>query len=108
MKKKPITEINVNALKKNHLAFGTTKDNPIEVNVTFYNHTDVINSINSILEAIAIIGRTENGNDLYICGSLAELGQKILPYDEAQFLDELLIKNTSSIPVQEFKTVENL
>ncbi len=109
MQTKPITEVNINALKKNPLTHRDSEVEPVKIELDFYNYSHVINTIANIFEAIEIIGTdSSEANNLFICSTLASVGKKLLPQQEAEFLDDLLLKSPHVWKEQDFKNVASL
>jgi hypothetical protein len=103
-----ITEYNPTALKEitNHLEFSDWEKEPVVKRITFSDFNDYKNAIYTIFDAIEVIGFNGDKIDLGTCGALAQLGKKLLPIEEMNFLDNLLIKNEDSKNV--FSKIEKL
>jgi hypothetical protein len=108
MKTQPITEFNPTALKEinSNLEFSTWEKEPVIKQITFSDFNDYKNAIYTLFDAIEVIGFNGDKIDLGTCGALAQLGKKLLPNEEMDFLDNLLIKKEDSKNV--FSKIENL
>jgi hypothetical protein len=104
----PIKEYNQKAIVNigNHLEFNDWEKEPVIKKITFSDFDDLKNSIYTIFDAIETIGFSGNERDLGTCGALAQLGKKLLPTDEMDFLDSLLIKKEDNKEV--FSKIKNL
>lgn len=104
----PIKEFNPTALKgiNKHLEFSNWEKEPVIKKITFSDFDDLKNAIYTILDAIEVIGFNGDKIDLGTCGALAQLGKKLLPIEEMNFLDGLLIKKEDS--KEAFSKIENL
>ncbi|MBF7091121.1 hypothetical protein IUY40_06175 [Flavobacterium sp. ALJ2] len=89
-----ITEYNKKALEDvgAYIELTDRDKEPIIKKINFYNFTDMMCSVSAILEAIEVIGYNGNKENLYTCASLASVARKMLPSEEMEFLDRLLIK----------------
>ena len=94
MKTQPITEYSKKALENvgNYIELNDWEKEPVIKKVTFYNFSDLNCSVSAILQAIEIIGYQGNESDLSTCASLACIARKLLPSEEMEFLDKLIIK----------------
>lgn len=94
MKTKPITDVNLQTLRdiSDHLQFSDYKQQPVQQTITHNDFNDLVLNLDTILQAIEFIGFNGNERDLSICGGLAQIAQKILPTNEMDFLDRLLLK----------------
>jgi hypothetical protein len=107
-KNTPITEFNPNALKQigKYLEFYNWDKTPVRQEVTFHNFYDLSSNISALLQAIEFIGYNGKETDLATCATLASIAGKMLPNKEMEFLDELLIKESST--KDQFLKIENL
>jgi hypothetical protein len=107
MNTKKITHYNKVALQKADIYIKLSdQDNaPVQKRITFFNHSDLHCNILSILSAIEFMGLNGNKDDLITCGCLANLAQKLLPSDEMEFLDGLIIRDSSN--KNDFVTIES-
>lgn len=94
MKTKQITEYNKKALENigTYIELNDWEKEPVIKKTTFYNFTDLICSVSAILEAIEVIGYNDQQGNMTTCANLASVARKLLPNDEIEFLDRLLIK----------------
>lgn len=94
MNKKPITDINLQTLRdiSEHIQFSDWDKQPVQQTITHNDFNDIALNISTILQAIEFIGFQGNEKDIAICGGLAQIAQKMLPANELDFLDRLLIK----------------
>lgn len=94
MKTIPITEYSKKALENvgTYIGLNDWEKEPIIKKTTFYNFTDLICSVSAILEAIEVIGYAEQLGSMTTCANLASVARKLLPNEEMEFLDRLLIK----------------
>lgn len=94
MKTQPITEYSKKALENisNYIELNDWEKEPVIKKATFYNFTDVMCSVSAILEAIEFIGYSGQQQDITTCANLASVARKLLPNEEMEFLDRLLIK----------------
>jgi hypothetical protein len=104
----PITEYNPKALKEisKNLEFGNWEKEPVTKQITYQDYESIGIDLRTILNAIEIIGFNGQVQDLAICASLAKIGEKLLPVNELEFLDSLLIKATEN--KNEFVKIEKL
>lgn len=95
MRTKEIKEYNPKALKaiKDTLEFSEHDSQPVKIEISFADFEDINCSIRTILNAIEFIGYNGNAIELGTCAGLAEIAKKLLPKNELNFLDNLLIKN---------------
>ncbi len=95
MENKEIKEYNPTALKeiKDILEFSKYDSAPVKIEVSFTDFEDINCSIRTILNAIEFIGYNGTAKELGTCAGLAEIAIKLLPINELDFLDKLLIKN---------------
>jgi hypothetical protein len=108
MKTQPITEYSKEALKEisKHLEFSHYQNNQVIQNKTYENFVDIVDDLATILDAIETIGYQGSNRDLAICGGLAGIAKKMIPRNEMDFLDSLLIKKEDSKTT--FSKIENL
>jgi hypothetical protein len=108
MNTKPITEYSQKALKNIsvHLKFSQYDTEPVSKEITFSNYTELSNAVYSIFSAIETIGFNGETGDLVTCAGLAQLGRKLMPINEMQFLDSLLIKNEVLNSNLDFKEIK--
>lgn len=108
MSLQPITEYSKKGLKNisEHLELSDWEAEPVVKQITFSNFADLKNSLYSILDAIEIIGYNGEKKDMATCAGLAELAKKMLPTEEMDFLDSLLIKTDNN--KKEFSKIENV
>lgn len=94
MKTQPITELNKEALKDigSYIENSNWKEEPVIKKITFNNFSDLNCNISAILQAIEMIGFNGTEIDLSVCASLACIARKLLPNNEMEFLDNLLVK----------------
>lgn len=106
--KTKITEYNKTALKEinTDLEFSKWDKEPVTKIITFSYFDELRNAVYTIFDAIEVIGFNGDKIDLGTCGALAQLGKKLLPTDELNFLDRLLIKKEDSS--KGFSKIENL
>lgn len=98
MKNKPITKYNANAIKEinKYLEFDSSSDNPIRVEYSFEDFESIAVTIRTLLNAIETIGYSGSSTkDLGLCAGLAEIANKLLPLNELDFLDRLLLNSTT-------------
>jgi hypothetical protein len=110
MNTNPITEYSPKALKNisKQLKFSAWENEKVLKHVTFSSYIELNHAISSIFSAIETIGFNGEKSDLGLCAGLAIIGRKLLPTDELEFLDDLLIKDEISNPAKNFKEIENL
>ncbi|QZL00106.1 hypothetical protein K5L04_10415 [Flavobacterium psychrophilum] len=95
MNTKPITEYNKNAIINiaEYLELSNTQTNTANQTIIHKDFNDIGLNLLTILEAIEIIGFSGNSQDIETCAGLAQIAKKLLPINELDFLDSLLIKN---------------
>lgn len=110
MNTQPIREFNRNAIIniEKYLEFNADLTNePVSKTLTFESFEQLTDTSYIILDAIETIGFiSSNSKDLGVIGGLASILKKILPYNEAYFLDSLLIKKEGKKEV--FEPISNL
>ncbi len=108
MNTKPITEFNTNALTNisTYLEFSQFSHEPVTKEITFSNYSEIGFAILAIFSAIEMIGFNGEKADLSTCAGLAEIGKKLVPLVELEFLDNLLIKEKDLNP--NFKEIKKL
>ncbi|TRX39069.1 hypothetical protein [Flavobacterium restrictum] len=104
----PIREYNKNALIDiaKHLEFSDWEKQPVIKIITHQDFNDLGLNLLTILTAIEFIGFNGQSQDLGTCAGLAQIAQKLLPMNELDFLDSLLIKKEGNKEV--FSKIENL
>ena len=104
----PIKEYSKNALINiaKHLEFSNYEREPVTKTITFQDYNDIFLHLNTILSSIETIGFFGQKEDMGLCGGLAQLAQKLLPLNELDFLDSLLIKKEDS--KEDFEKIKNL
>lgn len=110
MKTQPITEFNKDELMNvsRLIQFSQYSSTPVVKHTTFQDFACIGHTINCLLSAIEIIGFTGNKEDLAICGGLAEIAKKLLPSDELEFLDKLLVEKEYLGEKRIFTPLQNL
>lgn len=110
MKTNPITEFNKEPLINisNQINLSDYSNEPVFKNVLFQDFSCIGNAIHCILSAIETIGFSGNKEDLAVCGGLAEIAKKLVPLEELEFLDKLLIEKEKFGEKIEFTPIENL
>ncbi len=95
METNKIIEFNPKALKAINevLEFSKTDSEPVKLEVSLYDFNDIGLTIETLLKAIEFIGYNGQQSDLETCAGLARIAKKLLPKNELDFLDNLLIKN---------------
>lgn len=108
MKTKQITEYNKEALREisEYLEFADYSNSQVIKKTTSANFVDIVDDLATILDAIEVIGYQGSNKDLRICGGLAGIAKKMIPRNERDFLDSLLIKKEDSKTI--FSKIENL
>lgn len=106
MNTKKITHYNKVALQNAdiYIKLSNRDKEPIQKQITFYNHSDLHCTISEILSAIEFIGFNGKEPDLVTCASLANLAQKLLPSNEMEFLDKLIIQDQTN--EKDFVTID--
>jgi hypothetical protein len=106
--KTKITEYNPTVLKEisEHLEFSNWDKEPVTKKITYQDYESINIDLRAILNAIECIGFNGSSHDLGTCASLAKIAVKLLPDNELNFLDELLIKTDSNH--NEFVNIKNL
>ena len=96
MKPKPITAYNQKALIEvnESFKFYENQRGKTEMNVLFsYESFDEkMNDLSNLLDAISVISYQGDKQDSGLCGGLADIAKKLIPYEEAYFLNNLLLK----------------
>ncbi|OAE93998.1 hypothetical protein [Flavobacterium psychrophilum] len=96
MNTKPITEFNIDALKNinNFIKLFEDRHKKVEYKTDFThdNFDDKINVLSILLDAISVVSYNGSNENDGLCGGLADIAKKFLPYNEAYFLNSLLIK----------------
>ena len=94
MSTKQITDVNLQTIRdiSEHLQFSDWNAQPVQQTITHKDFNDLALNLGTILQAIEFIGFTGGGRDIGVCAGLAQIAQKILPTNEMDFLDRLLIK----------------
>jgi vesicle coat complex subunit len=64
----------------------------VKQTITHKSYEDLAQNVYFLLEAIEIIAMDGSGNNSGIISWLADLGKKIMPMEEMQFLDTLLLE----------------
>lgn len=94
---KPITEYNLDALKNIEDFIELFEDRQKEIeyktNFTHNKFDDKINVLSILLDAIVVIDYNAENKNTGLCGGLADIAKQFLPYNEAYFLNSLLLKN---------------
>jgi len=109
MKKTPIKLFNPKALIEieKYLEFSNWDKEPVKQTITYQDFNDIGLDLSAILDAIITIGYNGNEKDISTCASLASIAKKILPINELDFLDSLLIrKNASNELFNEIETLK--
>jgi len=96
MTTKKITEYNPQAFKENYIEFSDWDAEPVKVTLTFINYTELGCKINALLYAIESIGNNTDTDNIFTCSSLAEICRKLIPTNEFELLDSLLIKRENN------------
>ncbi|SHL81529.1 hypothetical protein [Flavobacterium chilense] len=93
-KQTTITDYNPKAFKEidKDLFFSTNENEPVIKQITYSDFECIGSDLKTILNAIEIIGFNGHPSDLALCACLAGIAQKLVPSDELDFLDRLLIK----------------
>lgn len=97
-KQTTIKEYNPEALKgiDKDLIFGNYEKEPVIKQIAYPDFEGIGIDLRTILNAIEVIGFNGHESDLGICAGLASIAQKLIPSDELDFLDNLLIKTAGS------------
>lgn len=108
MKKTPIKQFNPKALIEieKHLEFSNWETEPVQKTTTYEDFNDIGLDLSVLLDAIVCIGFNGDSKDLSTCASLARIAKKMIPINELDFLDSLLIRKKDSENV--FKEIETL
>lgn len=97
MNTKPITQFNIDALKNidKFIELFEDRHKKVEYKTDFIHNTfdDKINELSILLDAISVISLSGTNQDDGLCAGLANIAKKFLPYDEAYFLNSLLLKS---------------
>lgn len=106
MKTNPITEYSKKALENigNYIELSGWEKEPVTKQMNFYNFSDLIGSVSVILEAIEIIGYDGQQTNIATCANLASVARKMLPNEEMEFLDRLIIKEERN--KEDFQTIK--
>ena len=94
MSTKPITDVNLQTIRdiSEHLQFSDWDKQPVQQTITHNDFNDLALNLGTILQAIEFIGFNGDSRDIGVCAGLAQIAQKILPVNELDFLDRLLLK----------------
>jgi hypothetical protein len=94
MKSTPITGYNKKALIdiSKTIEFNDWEKQPVKQIITYGDFNDIGITIKILLDAIEMIGFNGNETDLATCAGLAQIANKIIPLNELNFLDDLLVK----------------
>ncbi|TRX37874.1 hypothetical protein FNW52_02955 [Flavobacterium sp. ZT3R18] len=94
MNAKPIQEYNKQALIdiEKHLEFSEYSNSQVTKRITYVDFVDIVDDLTTILTAIEVIGFQGSNQDLGTCAGLSQIARKMLPRNEMDFLDSLLIK----------------
>ncbi|MGE5944972.1 MAG: hypothetical protein ACM31G_11600, partial [Flavobacteriales bacterium] len=71
---------------------GGLSNKEVKQTITHGSYNELGSTIYFILEAIEIIAVEGNGNNQGVIAGLAELGKKLMPEDEFELLDSLLLE----------------
>ncbi|WP_395078121.1 hypothetical protein [Flavobacterium sp.] len=110
MNTKPITEYNIDALKNvnDFIELFEDRQKKVELKTNFVhkNFDDKTNVLSILLDAISVISYQCDEQDKGLCGGLADIAKQFLPYNEAYFLNDLLLKKADK--KQDFINIQNL
>jgi len=104
--KTPITKINKEALKRLPVLIQSLtkkeEQTSVKVNISFDNYYSQMITLHSIIKAIKVISyedmNEQNQNNAHLVNELSSIASQIIPFNECEFLDELLIKTDFGNP----------
>ncbi|HBV14944.1 hypothetical protein [Chryseobacterium carnipullorum] len=113
--KNNISKININAISDINKFINSScnqeekSNEALHINVPFGGYHDLMSEISSLLDIIHILAwdsTISEGDKVDNIRVLATMVKKILPMDEAEFLDKLIFKDHSS-KEKDFMNIEN-
>jgi hypothetical protein len=96
MKNNNFKQYNAQALKDLNKVLNSTQKGAINIKINIDEYWELMEMIETILETIEFIGFNGSENELTKVGILAKTARKLLPINECNFLDNLLIKESAN------------
>lgn len=82
----------------------------VELKIGFYSHYELICNISCLLDGISILSIDSNApekDNLRVIYALSNIGRKLIPFEEMDFLDDMMFKK-SYRDNENFEKIENL